>query len=171
MSEHAMAVPMKQRWWREPWPWLLMAGPVAAVLGGIATAWIAFSHQDGLVVDDYYRQGLAINRTLERSRAAARLGLRATVTFAEDGRRVRVILSGLAPLPETVQLRLAHATRSGLDQNVALRRTGDWYEGELVDPAAGKWNVLVEDMAHHWRLSGLWQTDGDRVAALDAGPR
>ena len=58
-------------WYREPWPWILMAGPVAAVVAGAITLWIAVTHQDALVADDYYKQGLAINRTLDRQTAAA----------------------------------------------------------------------------------------------------
>ena len=53
-------------WYREPWPWLLMAGPAAVVVAGFATLWLAVSSNDGLVADDYYKQGLAINQTLQR---------------------------------------------------------------------------------------------------------
>mgnify|MGYP000916835605 FL=1 len=44
-------------WYREPWPWLLMSGPGLVVIAGVVTAWIAFSGADGLVADDYYKQG------------------------------------------------------------------------------------------------------------------
>ena len=53
-------------WYREPWPWLLMAGPVTVIIAGGFTAWLAVTSSDGLVADDYYKQGLAINQTLER---------------------------------------------------------------------------------------------------------
>jgi hypothetical protein len=51
-------------WYREPWPWLLMAGPAAVIVAGGITTWIAFATFDGLVVEDYYRRGLNINATL-----------------------------------------------------------------------------------------------------------
>ena len=51
-------------WYREPWPWILMSGPAAVIVAGAFTIWIAFSGADGLVTQDYYKQGLAINRTL-----------------------------------------------------------------------------------------------------------
>lgn len=35
--------------WRDPVLWLLVGPPLAAVLGGIATVWIAATHVDPLV--------------------------------------------------------------------------------------------------------------------------
>ena len=55
------------RWYREPWPWLLMAGPLVVVAASLASAWIAVKSDDGVVADDYYKQGLAINRKLPRA--------------------------------------------------------------------------------------------------------
>ena len=69
-------------WYREPWPWLLMAGPAAVIVAGVVTAWIAFATFDGLVADDYYRQGRAINQELKRSQRASDLGLSASVDMA-----------------------------------------------------------------------------------------
>ena len=52
-------------WFREPWVWLLIALPASAVLGGMVTIWIAVDSDDGLVVDDYYKRGLEINKKLD----------------------------------------------------------------------------------------------------------
>ncbi|HRJ64128.1 MAG TPA: FixH family protein, partial [Brevundimonas sp.] len=48
-----------------------MSGPGLVVIAGVVTAWIAFSGADGLVADDYYKQGLGINRTIARDARAA----------------------------------------------------------------------------------------------------
>ena len=77
-------------WYREPWPWILMSVPATAVVAGIITLWLAVSSADGLVAEDYYKQGLAINRVIEREEAAQRLGLTASV----------------APVPGRLELRL-----------------------------------------------------------------
>jgi len=59
-----------------------MAGPAIVVVASLFTAWLAWSTDDGVVADDYYKRGLVINRELERSARgeALRLGavLRAT---------------------------------------------------------------------------------------------
>lgn len=38
-------------WYREPWPWILIAIPALAVVGGAVTLWLALSHPDALVLD------------------------------------------------------------------------------------------------------------------------
>lgn len=170
MTTQALERNTVQPWYRERWPWLLMIGPVAAVIGGLITAYIAVTHQDGLVAEDYYKQGLAINRTLDRERAASHLGLSAQVAFADDGSRLRVYVNGSTDQDARVTLRLAHATRAGLDQSLALARDpGGWYEGRLAEPVtSGKWKVLLEDGAGKWRLSGLWQAGADSSVTLEA---
>jgi uncharacterized protein len=64
-----------KRWYREPWPWILMAGPAIVVVAGIYTAFLAVTTNDGLVAEDYYRRGVEINRRLsgeERSHVPAK---------------------------------------------------------------------------------------------------
>jgi hypothetical protein len=60
-------------WYREPWPWILMSGPAAVVVAGVATTWIAFATADSLVTEDYYRRGVTINDRLacERTEGGA----------------------------------------------------------------------------------------------------
>ena len=36
-------------------------GPAAVIVAGVYTTILAFSSTDGLVADDYYKQGLMIN--------------------------------------------------------------------------------------------------------------
>ena len=38
-------------WWRHAMVWLVIAGPVAAVLAGTATVWIALGHADPVIND------------------------------------------------------------------------------------------------------------------------
>jgi len=68
-------------WYKHRWPWLLMAGPLTVIVAGFYTGWLAFSHQDALVVGDYYKKGKAINQDLRRDRAASALGLAVTLRY------------------------------------------------------------------------------------------
>ena len=58
-------------WYKERWTWLLMLMPATAIVAGFITLWLAITSFDGLVADDYYKQGLAINQTLARANAGA----------------------------------------------------------------------------------------------------
>lgn len=158
-------------WYREPWPWILMALPAAAVLGGIATAFIAIVHDDPLVVDNYYKEGLAINRVLERDRAAAQAGYRAQIMFSEDRSRVRVHLAGLQDAAAgALTLRMIHPTRAELDRSATLAATqAGWYEGALDISHASRWRVQLEGERRDWRLTGEWQPGDGSVAVLAPG--
>lgn len=152
-------------WYREFWPWFLMLFPAAAVVGGLITAHIAAQSDDGVVDDDYYKQGLAINRVLARSEAAAAKGLAGTL--AVDGGRLSLQLSGrLDPWPPRLVLRILHPTRAGMDQSVTLGgRGGGRYDGLCEPLGAGKWKLVLEDEARTWRLSGQLEP-GHREAVL-----
>ncbi len=67
-------------WYRQLWPWLLMSMPAAAIVGGAVTFWLAATSNNALVVDDYYREGKAINLALARDRSAAQMGLAGELT-------------------------------------------------------------------------------------------
>ena len=151
-----------QPWYREPWPWILMAGPAIVVVASLITAWLAIRSEDGLVTDDYYKQGLAINQTLRRSDAAERLGIEAKLYLA-DG-RVRVLL-GAAAGHGALTLRLVHPTRAGMDQslNLAAAQPGV-YEGRLLPLQPGRWHVVLE--ARDWRLAGDWMLPAAGVLTL-----
>ncbi len=56
--------PPSAPWWKYGYVWLVIAGPVAVVIAGFVTLWIAVSHPDPVLEKDYYRRGLDINKTL-----------------------------------------------------------------------------------------------------------
>ncbi len=153
-----MDAPSK-RWYREPWPWILMAGPFVVIVAALVTAWIAATTSDPLVTDDYYKKGLAVNQTLAQSKLAAEMGIEARLRLMAD--RVEVGISSAAddsspmPAPSSLRLTLSHPTRAGLDQVVELKSIGgQQYAGDLRLPASGHWIVMVEDNAQTWRLLG-----------------
>ena len=157
-------------WYREPWPWIVIAGPASAVVGGVAILWLAIDSNDGLVIDDYYKEGLAINQLIGRDQAAFELRYRAQAALSDDSSRIRIIVSSAngASLPKVVRLRLAHPTRAGKDQTKLLTaQSGGWYEGSLLPLAAGRWLVTIEDPERTWRLSGKWHLPADRAVVLE----
>lgn len=156
-------------WYREPWPWLLMAGPAAVVVAGFATLWLAVSSNDGLVADDYYKQGLAINQTLRREALAAKQGLQAAAQFADEGRRISVLLEAASgtPLPDTLQMRIVHPTRAGRDGLVLLRKTAAGrYEGVGPVLADARWMLILQDQQSTWRLDGAMAASQQGIVSL-----
>ncbi|URW81445.1 FixH family protein [Alcaligenes sp. DN25] len=50
-------------WWREPWPWLLMAGPALAIVGCVITIVLAFQNFSNQgVTDGGVKHGLVVTK-------------------------------------------------------------------------------------------------------------
>jgi hypothetical protein len=162
-------------WYRQPWPWFLIALPATADVGGIITAVIAVRTNDGLVEADYYKRGLEINRELSRSKRAIELGLAADLAAQglRAGDRVTLRITARAPLPAdaTLQLRLVHPGRAQADHLVVLARTGSSRDGREAQ-YAGAWREDVAargaDAPLQWVVAAsTWRLDGDVVRSKD----
>lgn len=155
-------------WYRQPLVWLVIGIPLSSVVMGIAMLTLSITTYDGLVTDDYYKQGLQINRSLERDEAARRHALSSEVLIGAAGGVIQVSLAGEASFqaPEVVDLRLFHATRAGLDRHIVLRRvSAGRYLSARPELAPGKWHLQLA--ADDWRLRGELQGgDGDRRLML-----
>jgi hypothetical protein len=134
-------------WYRQRWPWLIMAGPLAVLVAGAVTTWIAFASADGLVAEDYYRQGMGINRRLAREEAARAQGISAQVELSSH---IEVTLQGAAP--EALFVHLAHATRAGHDVRLRLVPSGGKYVAELPPLPPGRWRIVIEDPRGAWLI-------------------
>jgi len=155
MQNNSLA--QQKPWYLQPWVWLLIALPATAVVGSMASLYLAVTTSDGLVVDDYYTRGKAINRDLARDRAAQTHRLEAR--FDIDMTRNLVTLSlksqDYAP-PREMKLSILHPTRPHHDQQVMLEQVGEGqYTAGIGELGRGKWYVQLE--ADDWRLSGRMQ--------------
>jgi hypothetical protein len=144
-------------WYVQPWVWLLIALPATAVIGGMVSLYLAITTSDGLVVDDYYTRGKAINRDLARDRAAQAHALEARLDIDIAGNRVTLMLKSQDyVLPRAARLSFLHPTQPGHDQQILLEQVGEGrYAGGIGELGRGKWYVQLE--ADDWRLSGRMQ--------------
>lgn len=161
MGERALIHPAVP-WYREPWPWILMAGPAIVVAAGFYTLYLAVVWKDPLVVDNYYKEGLAINQVLARDRLALQRGYRAVVMLNEQRSLLRVHLTG-TELPLELNVHFIHPTKSGLDRRVvALQKQSGLYEASVQLADAGRWDIELGDAQQQWRLTGDWRPSEDR---------
>jgi hypothetical protein len=54
-------------WWHYGLAWLVFGGPAAVVVASLITVYIAVSHRDPIVDEDYYQKGVNINSTLDNN--------------------------------------------------------------------------------------------------------
>jgi hypothetical protein len=161
-------------WYREPLVWLIIGLPLTAVVAGLTTLYIAVVTRDGMVTDDYYQHGLAINQYLDRDHAAARLGLKAQLHLDAATASVVVRFVETAPgvsLPDSIALHWMYATRSGHDHTEKLVKWRDGaYRAAIPTLLSGHWYVRIE--AQDWRLQGsmhMPEDSGLSLAAPNAG--
>lgn len=161
-------------WYRHLWPWLLMAGPAAVILAGSYLIWLSFSSQDAMVVDDYYKQGKAINQDLRRDRVATTLGLTFVAHYAPASGALTGTLLGFGkPVPGALIVRLAHATQPEKDLQLLAQpdAQGD-FTVSLPMLERGRWQVVIESAQREWRLNGVWKWPQQQSIAItaDAAP-
>ncbi|SHM91019.1 hypothetical protein SAMN05192549_103199 [Duganella sacchari] len=152
-------------WWKQRWPWLLMAGPAIVVVAGTYTAWLATSSADPLVVGDYYKEGKAINQDLRRDRVAAQMGLSVALGYdAANG-----LLTGRINRKDTgpLMLHLSHATLPEKDiRMVLVPDENGAFSVALPMLERSRWIVLVEGPKRDWRLAGAWKYPVQQGVAL-----
>ncbi len=141
-------------WYKQKWPWILIGIPGTSVVLGFMLLYLAITTADGLVVDDYYRQGRAIDQTMARSLLAGDLGLAADLSVRSDRVSVRLSANDTADLPEALIVTIIHPTRAGMDQAVRLAGNSGVYSGPLEPINIGRWRVQIEDESRSWRLNG-----------------
>jgi hypothetical protein len=140
-------------WYRQFWPWFLIVLPGTVVIAALWTLVIANRHADDLVVDDYYREGLAINRQLARQDRARILGLDATLSLS--GRQLSVAVAGAAA-DQQLRLTLSHPMEAERDLVLPLTRIDtDLYRVELPVALTGRWHWIIDaGTGSDWRLDG-----------------
>ena len=130
-------------WYRQGWPWFLIALPATAVVAGIATLVIAAKTFDGMVVDDYYKEGRAIVQTIGRVEHARELGLRAALSIRSEAIHVELTATEPGSLPSSIRLTVAHPTRGGLDQELLVEGRSGVYEAVLAPLSTGRWLFVL----------------------------
>ncbi len=148
-------------WYRLPLVWMLILIPFSAVVSGVIILWFAIDTNDGLVVDDYYQEGLAINQVIERDDAATRLHIEAKLEYNNATRVVKLTFNKglLKSYPATIQLHIKHATLAKKDHKAVLQRgissaTSGKYQGILSRPLInGYWYFQISNNRIHYTES------------------
>lgn len=143
-------------WYKQGWPWFLIALPGAAVIASFISLAIAMQHADSALQDNYSKQGFAIERDVRRDAAAAQQQLQAELVFAANGAVDLALHSALAAdntQPPLLTLNFIHPLDAHLDFNVPLQRTAAGkYRGQLPARAPSRWIVELSAPAQAWRL-------------------
>jgi len=144
-------------WYQYGWVWIIFCIPATAIVMGVAMIYLAISTNNSLVVDDYYKDGKAINVRIERDRMAAKLGLQVTLWQQAEGAvaQIQSAATDFQP-PEFLTLRWVHVTQAARDGATEMHHLGGGrYLAEDVQlPESDRWRVHVQPAQDDasWRL-------------------
>ncbi len=143
-------------WYRQFWPWFLIALPGSVVIAGLTTVYIAFNGADKLVNDNYYRDGLAINQRLEQDHLALEMGLSADVRLDSESGELFVTLQGSEISAPTLFLQLIHPVDDKRDRELILSlMTPNHYRVDLDSQLSYRYYLrLLPEPRREWRLNG-----------------
>lgn len=137
-----------ESWYRNPWVWLIIALPMSAVIGGIATIIITNKHQPDMVVDDYYKKGKAINQELTLYDNALKLGITLEVKVNEHRIEVK------SPTEFTaLKVKMIHSTLADQDFDLVLTPNAvSTLSSSIETIMPGKWQIIVMPMDNSWKV-------------------
>ncbi|RRJ84458.1 FixH family protein [Aestuariirhabdus litorea] len=133
-------------WYRQGWFWFVFGIPLASICLGTTMVIVAFTHQDSLVKDEYYRDGKAINEVLARNLRAEELEVAAAISIDELTGEVALQLSSREQqMPETLRLSFLSPTLASQDQILDMKQIAPGrYIGQLESQISGRRYLHLE---------------------------
>ncbi|MDH3548924.1 MAG: FixH family protein [Gammaproteobacteria bacterium] len=151
-------------WYRQFWPWFIIALPASAVVAGLTTVWIAMQTTDSLVVKSKDGVRNAADRRISAERLASEMNLAALVEIEPDTGVVSVVIrSGdLKEIPATLEFELSHPAFADRDRLLTLNKAmpdesgNPVWVGHLVTVPDERFYVVLKS-GDEWRVSAEWQ--------------
>ena len=168
-----------QPWYRQFWPWFIIALLSSSVIAGLTTVWIAMQTTDSLVVKSEDGMQIVAERRINAEQLASELQLAALIEINLDTGAVSVAmrLGDLDTVPATLELELAHPAFANRDQLIPLHRArsdgagNPVWAGHFINVPDGRFYVTLKS-GDDWRISGEWQGESSltlRAASHDDG--
>lgn len=152
-----------QPWYRQFWPWFLIALPASAVIASLYTVSLAVRTTDSLVVTSDDGMDVVAERHLAAEGLAAELGLRARIDIDTNSGAIVATVTAEAPpdWPKTLELLLSHPAFAQRDREITLTASrpdgagNPTWSGHFVGIPEGRWYLVLAD-GDTWRLNGTW---------------
>jgi len=164
-------------WYRQFWPWFVIALPASAVIAGLSTLWIAMQTTDSLVYSSDDGVNVVTERNLAAERTATDARIAAQVAINSDTGAIVVSLSSGEAIatPLSLTLQLLHPTLATRDAEAELLQGMPGADGEpvwvghLVNVPNGRYYIVLAS-GEAWRLSGEWSGETlINMGAADGG--
>ena len=153
-TEHAA-----EPWYKQFWPWFIIAIPVITVVANLWFIQMSLGLADSKVKDSYYKDGLAINKTVAADEVALKGGLTAELELDAKNGLIRVQLPEGAVL-DKLTLAINHPMEARYDMVFGLERVkGNLFEGRAPKPLNyPRWYLDLTGTLNGepWRMRSEW---------------
>ena len=153
-----------QPWYRQFWPWFIIALPASGVVAGLTTFWISMQTTDSLVIASDDGMQIVAERRVNAEQLAAELNLAALIEVNPNTGAVQAAMRAddLESVPAALELEFSHPAFADRDQLITLHRAlpdaagNPAWSGHFINVPRGRWYVTLKS-GDDWRLAGVWQ--------------
>ncbi|MFA0087967.1 FixH family protein [Vibrio sp. 10N.261.51.F12] len=145
---------MVKPWYKQFWPWFLIALPLSVVVGTLYVVLIFSQNSVDLVAEDYYKKGKGINVDITKVNVARELKLNAEVSSIDN---VVIIAFDKGDLTNYPALTTTFTHRTLPDQDFEKLLTADakgTYRLTLDHKMQGPWFVELQPHDKAWMIQG-----------------
>lgn len=168
-------------WYRQFWPWFIIALPASAVVAGLYTLWIALQTGDSLVMRSDDGVNTVTERIIAAEQQAAQYGLLATVSIDSLTNAVSVSIgaSDATAIADTLELFMRHPTIASRDVLIMLHLAmpdaagNPLWVGHFTQPLSDRM-IMTLSSEDSWRMTAEWSGEsmlqlGESRTTGDAG--
>lgn len=141
-------------WYKQFWLWFMLIPLGILIMASFYLLYLAITTHDGVVVDNFYRDGKGYAVRYEEDAFARAMQLQGNVQWQDNA--IKVSLGGdLAPLPDVMELLIIFPTNDDFDVTVPLEHRGlGEYVGQLPSKVEGKRHIQLHPLntEQEWRL-------------------
>ncbi len=157
-------------WYRQFWPWFIIALPASAVVAGLTTLWISMQTTDSLVLVPEEGVKTEADRQVAAARLASELGLAGIVDIDKSTGVVTVVMrrGDRQDAPVTLEFEMSHPAFADRDRRITLNKAmpdaegNPVWVGHFVSVPEGRYYAVLKST--EWRLSAEW--NGEATLAL-----
>ncbi|MFT6988562.1 MAG: hypothetical protein ACJASL_000526 [Paraglaciecola sp.] len=145
----------QQIWYKQFWPWFLIVVPLTSMVLSFSMLRLAFTGEDSMVIDDYYKEGRGINLQIQKLQEAKVLNITTKTQVFSDYVEVTFI-SGAPANGEALILDFFHSTQKFKDFSVNLLRDANGiYRAPLTSDTSGKWKLSLHPIDENWKIQKI----------------
>jgi hypothetical protein len=143
---------IQKKWYKQFWPWFLIIVPLTSMVLSFTMMNLAFTGEDSMVIDDYYKEGRSINLKIQKLQQAKILNISTKMQVFSDYVEVTFI-SGEPESGEALTLDFFHSTQKFKDFSVILLRDANGtYRAPLEENVSGKWQLSLHPFEENWKI-------------------